>query len=279
MVEAGHCQRSTAPSYRGDMSPSRSTRFLGDLRWPQIADHLVSDSVLIQPVGAIEQHGPHLPLNTDYVIGDAVAQAVVERFGDELDLWLLPTLAYSKSNEHVGFPGSIWLSASTMLSVLDDLGRSLALLPTDRLAFLNAHGGNSALLAVANRDIRMNHQLRTFLTHPGVPPDQGGPSAPSESGMGVHGGHDETSIMLYLRPELVDMDVAVRNVPDKLADNDFVRFGGTVAFGWLSSDFGSDGHIGDPTTASAEHGKFLFEGSVEQLGRALAEVRSFDHGR
>ena len=255
------------------------SRELANLRWTQISQKLNARSVIIQPMGAIEQHGPHLPLNTDQVIADAVARAVVQQFGDELDLWLLPTMAYTKSNEHAGFPGSIWMSAETMLRVLDDLGRSIALLPTDRLVFLNAHGGNSGLLSVANRDLRLAHGLKTFLAHPGVPPDQGGTSPAAELGMGVHGGTEETSIMLHLRPELVDLGAAVRNVPEALASNTYVRFGGKVSFGWLASDFGPDGHIGDPTGASAQLGKELFDGSVQALGAALREVRDFDFGR
>ena len=213
------------------------------MRWPDVARRMNDRTVLIQPLGAIEQHGPHLPLNTDQVIAEAVSRGVVDSVGDELDLWLLPTLSYTKSNEHAHFPGSIWMSADTMMRVLDDLGRSVAMLPTKRLVFLNAHGGNSALLQTANRELRLNHGLMTFLTHPGVPPDQGGTSPAAELGMGVHGGAEETSLMLHLAPQLVDMTLANRNVPDKIAANRYVRFGGRVAFGWLASDFGADGHI------------------------------------
>ena len=256
-----------------------AARELGALRWTQIAELLDERSIIVQPVGAIEQHGPHLPINTDYVVADAVARAVVAAAGDELDLWLLPTLAYTKSNEHARFAGSMWLSADTMLRVLDDIGRCVAMLPTRKLVFLNAHGGNSALLQVANRDLRLAHGLTTFTTHPGVPADQGGSSPPSELGMGIHGGTDETSLMLHLRPDLVDMTAATRNVPEGLAQNRYVRFGGRVSFGWLSSDFGPDGHIGDPVPATAELGRELFEGSVRVLVEALREVRDFDFGR
>jgi len=116
----------------------------------------------------------------------------------------------------------------------------------------------------------------TFLAHPGVPPDQGGHSPESELGMGIHGGTEETSLMLHLAPDLVDMSVATRNVPEQLAANRYVRFGGSVGFGWLSSDFGADGHIGDPTTATAERGEELFGAAVDAFCAALAEIAGFE---
>lgn len=252
------------------------SRRLGDLRAPQV-DELISDrSIVIQPVGAIEQHGPHLPFNTDFVIASAIADAVVDGYGDDLVLWLLPPLAYSKSNEHAWSSGSIWLGPQTLLAVLDDIGRSVATLPAYKFVFLNGHGGNSSLLNVACRELRLHHGLETFLMHPSVPPDQGGVSTEEELGMGIHGGLGETSMMLHLRPDLVDMDAATRNVPESLAANEHVRFGGTVTFGWLSNDFGDEGHIGDPTTASADRGAQAFAGAVGRLGDALAEVAAFD---
>ena len=196
-----------------------------------------------------------------------------------LDVWLLPTLEYTKSNEHAWSPGTVWLSATTLLAVLDDIGRCIATTPVKRLVFLNGHGGNSALLNVANRELRLAHGLMTFLTHPGVPPDQGGTSPADELGMGVHGGTDETSIMLHLAPHLVNMDLAERRVPETLAMNHYVRFGGRVGFGWMSNDFFADGYIGDPTVATAELGKQLFEGAVRGFGEALREISTFNFGK
>ena len=251
-------------------------RHLAELRAPELARLLSERSIFVQPLGAVEQHGPHLPLNTDLLIADRVSQLAVERVGAELDVWLLPPLAYTKSNEHAWSAGTIWLSATTLLAVLDDIGRCVATTQARKLVFFNGHGGNSALVGVANREIRLAHGLMTFLAHPGVPPDQGGDSTPDELGMGIHGGTDETSMMLYLAPHLVDMTAATRNVPEHLADNRYVRFGGSVGFGWLSDDFGPDGHIGDPTPATAERGEQLVSKAVDAFCEALAEVSAFE---
>jgi len=257
---------------------STSRRFI-DLRGPEIGRVLTDRSILVQPLGAIEQHGPHLPLSTDSIVATAVAEATVAEYGGEVDAWLLPTLDYTKSNEHAWSPGTIWLSATTLLAVLDDIGRCVATTPAKRIVFLNGHGGNSALVNVANRELRLKHGLMTFLAHPGVPPDQGGASPADELGMGVHGGTDETSIMLHLAPELVRMDLGERRVPEKLAENSYVKFGGRVSFGWLSNDFNDEGYIGDPTPATAELGKRLFDGAVRGFGEALREIAVFDFGR
>ena len=231
------------------------------------------------PLGAIEQHGPHLPLNTDFVVADAVSRAAVDKFGADTNAWLLPTLPFTKSNEHAWAAGTMWLSATTMMAVIDDIGRCVASTPAKKIMFINGHGGNSALMAMMNRELRLKYGLQTFLAHPHMPADQGGSSAESELGMGVHGGVDETSVMLHLRPDLVDMSLAVRRVPEGLAKNEQVKFGGRVAFGWLSNDFFPEGHIGDPTGASADLGARMFSGAVESLGTAMKEISRFDFGR
>jgi creatinine amidohydrolase len=250
-------------------------RALAELSAPQIADRLGPDSVLVLPVGAIEQHGPHLPVVTDLLVAQTLAETVVAERGEELDLWVLPPLAYTKSNEHAWSAGTVWLSPQTLLAVLDDIGRSLATTPARRLVLLNGHGGNSALLQVANRELRLAYGLRTFLVHPGVPPDQGGTSPAHELGMGVHGGTDETSVVLHLRPDLVDMTLARRAVPEHLAPFRHVGFGRPVSFGWTSDDFGPDGVIGDPTHATPELGRTIWEAMVANAGEAFEEIRRF----
>jgi creatinine amidohydrolase len=235
------------------------------------------DTVLVLPLGAIEQHGPHLPVSTDYTVADSVAAAVVPlAVSQGTSTLLLPTLAYTKSDEHAWSPGTIWLSWDTLMRTLVDIGRSLAKTPARRLLFLNAHGGNSALLQVASRELRREFGLQTFVAHPALPASMGGAAADNpERGLGVHGGHSETSMMLHLRPDLVHMENAKRWVPDELADYEHIGFGKPVSFGWLSNDFNDDGVLGDATTATAEYGKLLFERAVETLASVVAEAQRF----
>lgn len=250
-----------------------------DLRGPEIPERITASSTLLLPIGAVEQHGPHLPLSVDHVIAHDTATAVVAAVGDELDVWQLPTLSISKSNEHAWSPGTLWFSAETMLSVLRDIGRSVATTGAERLVLLNGHGGNTTLLATALRELRLEFGLTTFLVHPSLPPAYGGSSTEDELGMGIHGGLAETAVFMHLRPDEVDLSLATRQVPEALADNEHVRFGGSVMFGWLSNDFGPDGHIGDPTGATADLGRRLFDESVATLSAQLAEIVTFDFGR
>jgi creatinine amidohydrolase len=251
------------------------TRLWAELRGPEFAG-LAPETIAVLPVGSAEQHGPHLPLNTDFVVADSLARDVAAVHGDDLGLLLLPSLAVSKSNEHAWSPGTLWLSAATLLAVLDDIARCVATTPVRKLVFLNGHGGNSALLQVASRDVRLAHGLATFVMHPSVPPDQGGSSPADELGMGIHAGLEETSVMLHLRPDLVRLELGQRSVPEHLAAFERVGFGKPVSFGWLSDDFGTDGSLGDPTGATAAHGRQRYEAMITTAAQSLAEIGRFD---
>jgi creatinine amidohydrolase len=251
-----------------------------DLSARDLERQIEPGSVVVLPLGSIEQHGPHLPVSTDYVIADETARALTQLLDNELSLWRLPTLAFTKSDEHAGMAGTVWLSADTLMRVLADIGRSVAASSARRLVFLNAHGGNSALLQVACRQLRREYGLQTFLMHTDSPVDQGGGvgSPESEAGFGVHAGHVETSVMLHLRPDLVRMERAVSSVPDALRRYRHVGFGKPVSFGWLSGDFGTNGTIGDPTMATAEAGAAHFHAGLNAAADALREIAVFDPG-
>ncbi|MFI6366225.1 creatininase family protein [Nocardia sp. NPDC050630] len=251
-----------------------STRHFADLTTAEVVEALSRDSVLVLPTGAIEPHGPHLPLRTDLVLAEAVSGAALDRAAAEgNDVWLLPALGYTKSDEHANLPGAMWLQAETMMRVVVDLGRSIAATPARRVLFVNCHGGNSALLEVALRELRRRFDLQTFLYASPARP------GPTEEGFGIHAGWAETSMMLHVRPDLVDMAKAKAAVPHSIAGHKHVGFGKRVRFGWLADDFAESGVIGDPTGADATFGAELFESTVGSLVQAIPEVSTFDPGR
>jgi creatinine amidohydrolase len=251
------------------------SRLLADLPGSRVAPTLTERSVLVQPIGAIEHHGPHLPLRTDALVAEAVTTAAVQRAAaGGLDVWQLPTLSVSKSDEHAWAPGTLWLSADTLLDVLRDLGRAVSATPAKKLVFVNGHGGNVALLQVVNRELRRRYGLQPFTMPAGLQQaGRGVDGEPDERGFGIHAGWAETSLVLHLAPELVHPEEYAGNVPDALAGFRHLGFNGRpVTFGWLSNDFGPTGVIGDPTGASAEAGARLFENGVAFVAEALAEV-------
>jgi creatinine amidohydrolase len=164
-----------------------------------------------------------------------------------------------------------------MFDTVVQIGRAVALTGAGTLVFANGHGGNVALLQVALREIRKQTGLKTFLmpTLARVPGPDGEDA--DERGLGIHGGAAETSMILHLRPELVDMSLAERWVPDHLADFEKIAFnGGPVSFGWLSNDFGPAGVVGDASRASRSYGAALWQHSLAEAVASLHEIARFD---
>ncbi|MET8994329.1 creatininase family protein [Amycolatopsis sp. Hca4] len=254
-------------------------RALTELAGPSLADRIGRDSIVVLPTGAIEHHGPHLPLSTDALLASAVADAAVERaVAGGLDVWQLPTLTYTKSDEHSWAPGTVWLDAETLFRTVVEIGRAVQLMGAGTLVFVNGHGGNVALLQVALREIRKRFGLRTFLMPSLARTDPPEGEGLDEQDLGIHGGAAETSLVLHLRPDLVDLTRAERWVPEHLADFRHIGFNGRpVSFGWLSDDFGTPGVVGDPTQATPAYGKVLWEASVQQAVESLFEIARFEH--
>ncbi len=254
-----------------------SSRELHELSGPALARTLTADSIIVLPTGAVEHHGPHLPLSTDLIMADLVSSLIVDAAVETgLDVWRLAPIPYTKSNEHHWAPGTMYLGWDTFMRTLTDLGRSVANTPARTLVFYNGHGGNTALLMVALRELHIQFGLRTFLMNAGMPAGDG-LEGPDERGFGIHGGHGETSMVMALRPELVDLSTAERWIPDAIADFEHITFnGGSVAFGWQSDDFGPSGVIGDPTEATAEWGRQLVAAAVSKGVSELGEIARFN---
>ncbi|HWL31924.1 MAG TPA: creatininase family protein [Xanthobacteraceae bacterium] len=248
-------------------------RAIGALTFQDIGALLRADSVLCLPMGSMEQHGPHLPLNTDTVLAEALTGRIVERWGETYDLWRLPPLAVGLSREHAWAPGTLSLSVGGMAAYLRELAREIARsLPARRLLIVNGHGGNRGMLEAIGRELQDDFGLTLCALHLGAiispVPEAGLPE--------IHAGKDETSVMLALAPELVrrerieaaakrDHDAAVRAL---ILDP-------AASWPWSSDDqrLAGAGVIGDATSASAEHGRMLIERVVETAGTVLRQLR------
>lgn len=208
---------------------------------------------LIIPVGSVEQHGPHLPLDTDTRIAVAVSEAVATRLRrcDDADWVIAPAVAYGASGEHEGFPGTVSIGTPALAKLLVEFARS-ACRWASRLVFVNGHGGNVpalreavALLRVEARDVSWCSCVAR--------------------GSDAHAGHTETSVLLHISPEVVRQDERVPGNRAPLTDlMPAMRRGGVAAVSSL-------GVLGDPTTATAEEGGRIFaemvDGCVARINR------------
>jgi creatinine amidohydrolase len=253
------------------------TRLLTELPGPLLHEQVSQNAVVVVPIGAVEHHGPHLPLATDAIIAEAVAVAAIERAADAgLEVWRMPTISYAKSDEHAWAAGTVWLDPQTLRRTLMSVGRAVASTQARRIFFVNGHGGNTALLHQVIRELRRELGLLAFAAATGVQHAGTGDGEPDELGFGIHAGHSETSVMLELRPDLVHLDRAGRAIPEWLTGYHRIGFAGTpVSFGWLSSDFGTNGVIGDPTGATAGHGRQYLRTAIDGTVESLAEIARF----
>ena len=253
-------------------------RNLSELTWTEVRDLDTGSGALILPIGAIEQHGPHLSVDTDLFFADRFLDLALLRLEPDVKIWRLPILPVSKSNEHTGFPGTFWLSAQTLMAVVTDIAGGAHGAGFRRLVLWNCHGGNRALLEVLARDIRIETGLMTFqIFPPAVTPDPLAALDPREPKYGIHAGEWETSVMLALSPERVRIDRLDCAYPDFRSDTlDLEMTGATI--GWKTSDFQESGTWGDATSASAERGRKRLEPLVERLAEVLTEIASYEIG-
>lgn len=244
---------------------------------PEIARVAAREGVALVPIGATEQHGPHLPVTTDTTIAAAFATAAAARVARDVATWVLPALPFGFSPEHAGRAGTIGLSAQTLLGVADDIGRGVVASGIHRLLFVNGHGGNPELLHVACRQLRENRALAAFAVHvPGLALAPELAEGVTTGDLDAHAGHYETSVMLALDPAAVGIDAARPDGLDavRATANGLTRPFGTVSVPWHVDDLSRSGVIGDPTTADAAWGERAFAAQAAALAdivRAVAE--------
>ncbi|MEZ5787923.1 MAG: creatininase family protein [Xanthobacteraceae bacterium] len=257
-------------------------RHWADMSWAEIAAADTTRWIAILPVAAVEQHGPHLPLATDALIGEAYLSRVLRLAPSELPVTALPPLTIGLSTEHRAFPGTLSFSTPTAIGALTEIAGCVHRAGVKKLVIVTSHGGNVEVSSLVARDLRARFRMvvvscgwSTFGYPEGLFTD-------AEVGHGIHGGDIETSLMLAYRPDLVAMPAARDATPTSLSmKNEFIWLGphGPAAFGWMTQDLHASGAVGDAREASAEKGEAALAHGARAFIALLQELDRFDPGR
>ena len=232
-----------------------------------------SRTVAVLPLGATEQHGPHLPLSVDTVLVEGVLQAALTHLKASDPVLVLPTQTVGLSTEHTAFAGTLSLSPQTVIQLWCDIGASVARAGVKKLLLFNAHGGHVGMMDVVARELRGQHGMLVFGSSWYNLPLGAAQDAFSahEQRFGVHAGDMETSMMLALQPHSVDMHHA-KNFASRSEERaqlyEILGDGKSAKFGWHMQDYNTQGAAGNAAAATAVKGQAL----VTQAGAALARL-------
>ncbi|GHD51475.1 creatininase [Thalassobaculum fulvum] len=237
------------------------------------------DAVAVLPVGAVEQHGPHLPLGTDAILVDGVLDAALDRLPDSCLALRLPTQRVGLSPEHAGFAGTLTLDPGTVMAQWTAIGAAVARAGIRRLMLVNGHGGQAAMVDVVAMRLRAEHGMTvarvTYFDLIGGDPAIDG----RERRFGWHGGQVETALMLALRPELVRRDrlddfvSAAESVADRYRE---LRVEGTAGLGWMAEDLNPSGATGNAAAATEAIGRHLLDRVAGRLAVLIGELHAFE---
>ena len=258
------------------------SKFWADLTSRHFAQLAASSSidktVAVLPVAATEQHGPHLPVSVDTTLVDGVIQAALPHLAADLPVLFMPTQQVGKSNEHIRFPGTLTLSAQTLMAVWMELGACVARAGIKKLVLLNSHGGQVSVMDIVARDLRTAHDLIVYSTNWYTLPlgdEVLGLFPPDEHRFGIHAGDMETSMMLALREKYVDMAQAKdfrSTAEERAAKYPILGNGSSAKLGWQVQDYNPQGAAGNAAIATSAKGQALLNAAGLQLARLLQEV-------
>ncbi len=245
-----------------------------DMSAAEFAELNMEEVIAVFPVATIEQHGPHLPVCADACSNQATIARMLELLPDNLPVTVLPMIPVGKSNEHSAFPGTLTVGEETLRRYWTEIAESAHRAGIRKLVFFNSHGGQPQILDVVARDLRVRHDMFVVVVNQySLFPDDLFPE--DEGRFGIHGGSVETSVMLHLRPELVDMGKAqdFTSLAEELeADYEFLAPTGPTHFAWQAQDLNPAGVVGNAQDADASRGEQIVDYAAHQLLAILAEV-------
>jgi creatinine amidohydrolase len=252
--------------------------FWADLKSLDFARLDAANTIAVLPVAAIEQHGPHLPLSVDTDLVNGVIAHCLPHL-DKSPVLFLPTQTVGRSIEHVAFPGTLTLGAATLIQSWMDLGECVARTGIKKLVLLNAHGGNVSTLDIVGRELRARFAMTVFTVNTfslPLPAEVKKMFGPDEERFGVHGGDVETSMMLALHPDKVDMAQAqdfYSSSQDRAQAFGILGNGSSAKLAWAAQDLNNHGAAGNAAAATATKGLAVLQASGQALATLLQEIR------
>ncbi|MEF8874008.1 MAG: creatininase family protein [Candidatus Thermoplasmatota archaeon] len=241
-------------------------------RW-QLEQRAELIDTAILPLGSLEQHGPHLPLDTDRFDAEYIVEEAVERLDSPRPL-ILPTIPYGVSDHHMGFPGTVTVDSETLQDLIVNIGRSVIQHGFRKLFVLTGHGGNEAAVKTTARKLKKETGLDVYIDSFDLMDPEKDELVESEND--VHAGEFETSLVLAVREDLVDE----RTIPEKEMDfpDPKLEFEHEpeFPFAWNTHDLTRTGVLGDAEKASKEKGEELWEAGIERLKERIEAVLDID---
>jgi creatinine amidohydrolase len=261
------------------------------LRWPsrfwaQVSAHdfalaqasgLAADTVAVLPVGAVEQHGPHLPLSVDASLVEGVVAAALPQLPADLPVLFLPPQNIGLSVEHSNYAGTLTLEPATLIALWTQLGACVARAGVRKLLLLNGHGGQVSVMDIVARELRIKHGLLVYsASWFGLVDDAANQQfCVHEHRFGIHGGEVETSMMLHLAPETVHMERAQNFASTsevRAGKYHFIGNGRSAKLGWAIEDYNPAGAVGNSAAATAERGAKVVQSAAAGLVALLGEI-------
>jgi creatinine amidohydrolase len=252
-------------------------RFWADLKTTDFAQLDAARAVAVLPLGATEQHGPHLPLDVDRAIADGIVAAALPQVAADVPVLVLPTQAVGYSPEHGAFKGTLTLPYETVLASWIALGEGVARAGLKKLLLFNAHGGQASLMDIAARELRSRGLIVYHCNWWNLPLGEAVTAlfSPDEHRFGVHGGEIETSLMLALKPGSVRMETAQEfgsASKDRAKQNRVLGNGTAAKLGWHIQDYNPDGAAGNAKAATVEKGRALLDAASRELAALVGEI-------
>lgn len=254
------------------------SHYWADLTTRDFARLDAEKTVALLPLGAVEQHGPHLPLSVDQTLVDGIVAAALAQLAADLPVLVLPTQAVGLSVEHARFAGTLTLRPETLIALWTEIGECVANSGVRKLLLFNAHGGHVGALDIVARTLRARCDLivygASWFSLP-IEAELDALFSADERRFGIHGGEIETSMMLALCPQRVDMRAARdfdSSSRQRAAEYPVLGNGRSAKFAWQMEDVNPAGAAGNAARADADRGQKLVDAAARQLALLLAEI-------